>query len=177
MWSSTRHVIGSAAFFLAAPGVVAGLVPYLLTGWRLQEPLGGLTLSRVPGAALILVGLACLVDSFARFAIQGEGTPAPIAPTRHLVVTGAYRHVRNPMYLAVAGIVVGQALLLGSLELLGYSAGVWIFFHLFIIAYEEPTLRRQHDDWYRTYASNVHRWWPRLRPWRSPGPVSDKRPT
>src|SRR5690606_23799726 len=130
--------VGSALFLLAAPGVVAGLVPYWLTGWRMHEPPPGM-LARVFGLALVALGSACLLECFARFALQGEGTPAPVAPTRHLVVTGAYRHVRNPMYVAVLGIVFGQALLLGSSRLLVYGLILWLLFHLFVVFYEEPT--------------------------------------
>ncbi|HEX7070655.1 MAG TPA: isoprenylcysteine carboxylmethyltransferase family protein [Rhodothermales bacterium] len=159
-----RHVVGSALFLLAAPGVVAGLIPYWLTGWRPHELPPAMAV-RVFGLVLVALGSACLLECFARFALEGEGTPAPVAPTRHLVVTGAYRYVRNPMYVAVLGIVFGQALLLGSPVLLGYGLIVWVLFHLFVVLYEEPTLKRRYGDSYRTYVSNVRRWWPRLRPW------------
>ncbi len=106
-----------------------------------------------------------LLDSFARFAIEGLGTPAPVFPTRHLVVTGWYRYVRNPMYVAVVSIIVGQALLFGSITLLEYGALVWLFFHLFVLAYEEPTMRATFGEEYRLYCANVPRWIPRLSPW------------
>lgn len=158
--------VGSALFFIAAPGVVAGLIPYLLTGWRLQRELAGFGVARLLGAALVAAGAVCLVDCFARFALQGRGTPAPVAPTEHLVVSGLYRHVRNPMYVAVVGIILGQSLILGSPILLGYAGAVWLLFHLFVVAYEEPTLRRRFGDAYLRYAAAVRRWWPRWRPWR-----------
>src|SRR5207249_6303445 len=93
------------------------------------------------GGLLIAAGIPVLVDSFARFALQGLGTPAPVFPTRHLVVTGLYRHVRNPIYVAVVTAVIGQGLLFGNLRLLEYGALVWLAFHLFVLAYEEPRLR------------------------------------
>jgi hypothetical protein len=90
-------ILGSVLFFLVAPGVVAGLAPWWIARWHMQPPLLGLSLFRTAGAGLIVLGMPALLDSFARFAVQGLGTPAPIFPTRHLVVTGLYRHVRNPM--------------------------------------------------------------------------------
>src|SRR3954447_7757772 len=98
--------IGSALFFVVAPGVMAGLVPWLITGWRDDDPAPVL---RVAGAVLLAAGLAALVQSFVRFVVEGAGTPAPVAPTERLVVGGAYRHVRNPMYPAVAATLVRQA--------------------------------------------------------------------
>jgi protein-S-isoprenylcysteine O-methyltransferase Ste14 len=160
-------IIGSIVFFGVAPGVVAGWVPYALTGWRLEEPLLGLWGGRPLGGILAAIGLAGLLDSFARFAIQGQGTPAPVAPTKRLIVSGLYRHVRNPMYVAVVSIILGQSLVLGSILLFGYATVVWLAFHIFVLVYEEPTLRHQFGESYRLYESQVRRWWPRLRPWRA----------
>ena len=100
-----------------------------------------------------------------RFAIEGLGTPAPIAPTRHLVVTGFYRHVRNPMYVAVLAVILGQALLFANARLLAYGAAFWLACHLFVVFYEEPTLRRSFGADYDAFRANVPRWIPRLRPW------------
>ena len=95
---------GSALFFAVAPGVVAGVMPYLLTGWETGgdwwPPL------RVLGAALVAVSGAALVQAFARFVVEGLGTPAPSAPTEQLVIGGPYRYVRNVMYIAVTGAIV-----------------------------------------------------------------------
>jgi protein-S-isoprenylcysteine O-methyltransferase Ste14 len=102
--------LGSALFFIAVPCVLAGLVPWWITHWEDRSPFLGLELTRAIGMILILAGVPVLVGSFARFALQGLGTPAPIAPTQHLVVTGLYRFVRNPMYLAVSAVILGQAL-------------------------------------------------------------------
>jgi protein-S-isoprenylcysteine O-methyltransferase Ste14 len=161
-----RAVIGSIVFFGVAPGIVAGWVPYAVTGWRLQEPLLGLSAGRTLGGILVAIGIAGLVDSFARFAIQGEGTPAPVARTRRLIVSGLYRYVRNPMYILVVSIIFGQSLILGSVLLLGYAAVVWLTVHIFVLVYEEPTLRNQFGESYRLYEAEVRRWWPRRRPWR-----------
>ena len=98
--------------------------------------------TRAAGSALRWspAGLAIVVECFARFAIKGIGTPAPVAPTKHLVVSGLYRHVRNPMYVGVVAAILGQALYLGSVALLLYGAAVWVGFFAFVRLYEEPAL-------------------------------------
>ena len=138
----TIAVLGSAVFFVVAPCTLAGLVPWSITGWQLRPPFLGLGLTRGIGAIMILAGVPGLVDAFARFALQGLGTPAPIAPTRNLVVTGLYRYVRNPIYVAVVAIILGQAVLMGDWRLIVYGALLWLAFHVFVVAYEEPTLER-----------------------------------
>lgn len=161
MRSRVVSVVGSLAFLVAAPGVVAGYVPYLISRWRPQPPLLGLAAGRVAGGALLLAGVASLLHSFARFALEGRGTPAPVVPTETLVVSGQYRWVRNPMYVAVVSIVMGQALLLGRLPLVWYALGVWALFHAFVLAYEEPTLARTYGESYARYRASVNRWLPR----------------
>lgn len=159
-------LLGSFAFLVLAPGTFAGLVPFWISRWRPRGPWLGLEATRIAGAALVLSGVAALVESFARFALRGLGTPAPVLPTRHLVVTGLYRHVRNPMYVAVVSIVFGQALLLADVRLVAYGALLWAVFHLFVLGYEEPTLRRTFGSEYVAFCANVPRWIPRLRAWR-----------
>ena len=97
-------IAGSAVFFVLAPGVVAGLLPWLLTHWH-RLPLSPYLALRLAGMMLIVAGLAFLIHAFVRFALEGAGTPAPVAPTERLVVGGIYRHVRNPMYVAVLAII------------------------------------------------------------------------
>ena len=162
----TIAILGSALFFVVAPCTLAGLIPWSITRWELRSPFFGLELTRVIGVILILAGVPGLVDSFARFALQGLGTPAPIAPTRNLVVTGLYRYVRNPIYVAVVAIVLGQAVLLGDWRLIVYGALFWLAFHLFVVAYEEPTLERTFGGEYEAFRANVPRWIPRMTPWR-----------
>jgi protein-S-isoprenylcysteine O-methyltransferase Ste14 len=155
--------LGSTLFFLLAPGVVAGVIPWWLTRWEvLPAPLA----LRLLGAALLAAGVPVLVSAFVRFARDGLGTPAPVAPTERLVVRGAYRYVRNPMYLGVLSAIVGQALLLGQTQLLRYAGLIALAFVLFVRFYEEPTLRRQFGAEYEAYCRAVPGWWPRLRPWR-----------
>jgi protein-S-isoprenylcysteine O-methyltransferase Ste14 len=155
--------VGSAIFLALAPGVVAGVVPWLVTGWESKHPPLAL---QILGALLIATGAAVLVEAFARFVIEGIGTPAPVAPTQRLVVGGLYRHVRNPMYVAVASTIVGQALLLGQWGLLAYAALFAAVVATFVLGYEEPTLSQQFGAEYEEYSRAVPRWWPRLRPWR-----------
>lgn len=154
---------GSAAFFALAPGVMAGLVPWWLTGWEAQHTWPAL---RVLGAALIAAGLVVLVHAFVRFVVEGVGTPAPVAPTDHLVVGGVYRYVRNPMYVAVEATIVGQALVLGRPALLLYAAAFVAATAAFARLYEEPALRRRFGAEYEAYRRAVPGWWPRRRPWQ-----------
>jgi protein-S-isoprenylcysteine O-methyltransferase Ste14 len=156
--------LGSAVFFVLAPGVVAGLVPWWLTGWRARALSSWWLPLRVAGAVLLVAGVAVLVHAFARFVVEGLGTPAPVAPTRELVVGGLYRYVRNPMYLAVLAAIVGQALVLGRLVLLPYAAVVGAAFAAFVHWYEEPALTRQFGARYQAYRRAVPGWWPRRRP-------------
>src|ERR1700687_2602626 len=118
-------IAGSAVFLVAAPGFVAGLVPWWISRWRLQPPFFGMTALRFAGGILIALGVVGLLGSFVRFGGQGGGTPAPVFPTRHLVVTGLYRYVRNPMYVAVVSAILGQALVFGNLPLVGYGGRGW----------------------------------------------------
>jgi len=156
-------------FFLVAPGAIVGLVPYLLSRWRIQPPLLGVPAARIVGGIVLAIGVAGLVECFGRFALKGHGTPAPIAPPENLVVSGLYRHIRNPIYVALLCAIVGQALLLGSVILLEYAGVVWLLFHAFVVGYEEPTLRQQFGSSYAAYQANVPRWWPRLTPWQDAG--------
>jgi protein-S-isoprenylcysteine O-methyltransferase Ste14 len=158
-------ILGSLVFLLLAPGFVAGLVPWWITHRQFRPPFLGTGGFRVLGVILIVAGLPPLLDSFARFALQGLGTPAPVFPTRHLVVSGLYRHMRNPMYVGVAAVIFGQALLFGSLQLLAYGLAVVLGFHLFVVLYEEPKLTCSFGDEYCEFRDNVPRWVPRLKPW------------
>jgi protein-S-isoprenylcysteine O-methyltransferase Ste14 len=159
-------IAGTIVFFILAPGTFGFYVPWWITRWQLAPPLLGLWALRPVGAVLALVGLIGLAESFSRFAIHGRGTPAPVMPPTRLVVTGLYRYVRNPMYVAVLWIIVGQGLLFGSRRLLIYAAVFWVAVELFVLLYEEPALRARFGADYAAYTAAVRRWWPRLRPWR-----------
>jgi len=159
-------IVGSAVFLVIAPGFVAGLVPWWISHWRFETPFFGMPLLRYAGGILVMLGVIGLLDSFVRFAVQGLGTPAPVFPTRHLVVSGLYRYVRNPMYLAVVSTILGQGLAFGNVTLLEYGGLVWLLFHLFVLVYEEPTLRASFGSEYKLFCAEVPRWIPRFTPWR-----------
>jgi len=157
-------ILGSAIFLVVAPGTIAGYVPWTICDWRFAPPLLGFFAFRIIGTLMIVIGLPVLLDSFARFAIQGLGTPAPVASPQHLVVTGLYRYVRNPMYVAVLSLIFGQGLLFGSGRLLEYGLIVWLGFAAFVFLYEEPALRRKFGKEYEEFCAHVPRWVPRLKP-------------
>jgi protein-S-isoprenylcysteine O-methyltransferase Ste14 len=158
--------VGSAVFFVVGPGIVVGLIPWLLTGWQVREPAPYWAPMRVLGVILLVAGLIVLVQAFVRFAVEGFGTPVPVAAPDRLVVGGLYRYVRNPMYVAILAAIVGQALLLGRLGLLLYAAAVWTISAAFVRWYEEPTLTRRFGAEYEAYRRAVPAWWPRLHPWK-----------
>ena len=162
---------GSIAFFLVAPAVVAGLIPWWLSGWAASPVWPPI---RAFGVLLIVTGVPALVYSFVRFVVEGVGTPAPVAPTEHLVVGGLYRHVRNPMYVAVLAVIVGQALILGEAILLAYASIAGAAMAAFAHWYEEPALFRRFGEPYETYRQNVPAWWPRITPWRGTVPDPDR---
>ena len=152
----------SVVFFVLAPGVVAGLIPWWLTGWRVRhpQPSWAWVPLRVTGGVLLAAGVVVLVQAFVRFVAEGSGTPAPVAPTQRLVVGGLYRYVRNPMYLAVVTTIVGQALVLAQPVLLAYAVAVGAAMAAFVHGYEEPTLARQFGAQYQAYRRAVRAWRP-----------------
>jgi protein-S-isoprenylcysteine O-methyltransferase Ste14 len=160
--------IGSLLFLAVAPGIGAGVVPWALTGWQIEEPLPYWLPMRVLGVLLVTAGVLMLLDAFRRFVVEGLGTPAPVAPTARLVVGGLYRYVRNPMYIAVAATILGQALLLGQPILLLYGTAFAVVVASFVHRYEEPTLTRQFGPEYEEYRRAVPAWLPRRTPWEGP---------
>jgi protein-S-isoprenylcysteine O-methyltransferase Ste14 len=163
-----RAWVGTLVFLVIAPGVVAGLIPGWITGWRMPWTGGWRSPPTIVAGIAILSGILVLLDAFVRFA-RADGTPAPPAPTAHLVVVGPYRYVRNPMYLAVLAIILGQALLFGSVGALVYAGLVLLAVVLFVRGYEEPTLEDEYGEEYREYRRNVRGWLPRVRPWEAGG--------
>jgi protein-S-isoprenylcysteine O-methyltransferase Ste14 len=161
---------GSAIFFAIAPGTITILLPYSFTRFELGPPFLNIELLRYVGAMLAALGFVPLIESFLRFALKGLGTPAPIAPPVNLVITGFYRFVRNPMYVGLITALIGEALLFGSRAVLWEAVLVGLSFHIFVLVYEEPTLRQTFGAQYETYRSQVPRWLPRLTPWRGPTP-------
>ena len=157
-WLAVRSI----TWVVLLPGVVAGYIPWAFFGlgdiyWSPEAP--GLYL----GVVLVASGIALLAMCIWEFASRGRGTLSPVDPPKELVVQGLYRYVRNPMYLAVALIVLGEALLIASLNLLLYWAFFFGVVNLFVMGYEEPTLRRQFGESYERYVRDVRRWIPRFR--------------
>lgn len=164
-------LLGSVGFFLVGPGLEAGVGPALLTGGF--EVGGGLPESPVIrglGVVLMVAGLAVVVLAYARFALDGIGTPSPMAPPRELVVSGAYRHVRNPMYVATAAVIVGEGLLLRQPVLLVAAVVYCVALALLGRRFEEPLLRARFGPAYDAYRAAVPGWLPRLTPWRGDEP-------
>jgi deazaflavin-dependent oxidoreductase (nitroreductase family) len=172
-----KAAAGSALFFLVAPGTFVGVIPWLLTGWQVRDPLPAWTPVRFVGAVLLIAGVTAAAAAFVRFATEGLGTPAPVAAPERLVVGGLYRHVRNPMYVALLTAIVGEALLLGQLSLLAYAAVVAVITNLFVRLYEEPALRRRFGGQFEVYRRAVPGWWPRLRPWDQGSAADTARPS
>jgi len=157
---------GSAIWLALAPGTVAVVIPWWLTGWRMAAPAPAWGL-RALGVALITAAGAVLLTGFAGFALDGLGTPAPLAPPRKLVVRRAYRYVRNPMYLAVVSAVAGQALWFGHLSLVLYAAAAWLTMAAFARWVEEPELLERFGGDYARYRRAVPGWLPRLHRWEA----------
>ena len=163
---TSTAAVGSAAFFVAAPGTVVGLGPWLITHW--EVPGSSPPLRVVLGVVLIVLGLIPPIHAFIQFAKAG-GTPMPAAPTERLVVAGFNRFVRNPMYFGMGLVLIGEAIVFPNITLLilGLTAALFLFVTAFVIVYEEPTLRRTFGTDYEAYCRAVRRWIPRLRPWYS----------
>ena len=164
-WARAFATTGTTVFLFAAPGIVAGLVPWWISRWRVHAPFSGFTALRTIGILLIAAGASVLLECFARFAFEGIGTPAPIYPTRHLVVRGFYRYVRNPMYVAVVGLILGQSLFFGDVRVCAYGLFCWIAMHIFVVVYEEPTLQKSFGAEYSAFRQHVPRWLPRFILW------------
>jgi protein-S-isoprenylcysteine O-methyltransferase Ste14 len=165
MASTRRGVIVSLLFIVfGGPGFVLVYIPYWLT--RFRVPVGEPSWQIVLAAALIAAGTAPLFESMKRFVIVGRGTLVPAVPTERLVVSGFYRRMRNPMYTGLLVVLVGEAILFESRDLVLYIAAIWLGTHLFVCFYEEPTLTRRYGVEYLRFKKHVPRWIPRLRPWR-----------
>lgn len=149
-------------FLVVAPGVAGGVVPWLLTGWSSSGPPVWL---QIVGWVALAAGIGVLLEAYGRFVVAGLGTPAPVAPPQKLVVSGLYRYVRNPIYLAFVAIVLGQAAVLGRWVLVAYAAVCLAVILAFVHWHEEPALRRRFGVNYDDYVRAVPGWWPR-RPGR-----------
>jgi protein-S-isoprenylcysteine O-methyltransferase Ste14 len=156
-----KPLLSTLLFTIFVPGTIAGYLPWRLHG---QNPATSNVALRTIATLLIAVGIAIyLHTAFWGFAMRGRGTPAPIAPTKKLVVEGLHRYVRNPMYIGVATIVLGQALLFRSWHIIEYLACILVIVNFFVLFYEEPTLARQFGPEYEEYRRTVPRWIPKIR--------------
>jgi protein-S-isoprenylcysteine O-methyltransferase Ste14 len=164
IWPSLWLASRSLLWTILLPGIVAGYVPWRFFG--LAEARIAPRPADAAAVACIAAGIALLAACIWEFARSGRGTLSPIDPPRHLVVRGPYRYVRNPMYLGVTLIVLGEALLARSARLAAYWALWFLFVNAFVVAYEEPSLRAQFGDPYDAYARRVRRWIPAMRPAR-----------
>lgn len=153
-------LLKTLVFTIVVPGTVAVVIPRYLMGGFSVPAFGAL-----PALGFIAIVLgACIYFRCAwEFAVRGLGTPAPIAPTKFLVVSGLHRYVRNPMYVGVALFILGEAGLFRAALLAEYAVVMLLIAHLFVIFYEEPTLRRQFGESYEQYRRTVPRWIPRFK--------------
>jgi protein-S-isoprenylcysteine O-methyltransferase Ste14 len=155
------HALGLVARNLLFSVVVPGLGAVWIPWWILTRHGHTPAPAAWEAVAVIAAGAALYLWCVWVFAVVGRGTPGPWDAPRHFVAAGPYRWVRNPIYIAALLVVMGEAWLLLSLPLLLYAAAMAIFFHLFVIGYEERTLRRRFGDTYTGYARTVPRWIPR----------------
>jgi protein-S-isoprenylcysteine O-methyltransferase Ste14 len=158
VWAVVGTMVAAPLFI----GTVVFYVPYALSGWRFAPPLLGWEPTRWIGAGLLALALPVMVDFILRFVLEGHGTPVPVAPPQRLVVRGMFRFVRNPAYLAAVSAIVGQGLLFGNTRVLAYALFMALAFHLLVVGYEEPTLRRKFGMEYEAYRREVPRWVPRI---------------
>jgi protein-S-isoprenylcysteine O-methyltransferase Ste14 len=148
-------------FTFLFPGTITLVIPYVMVSDGGIGYPGSRALWCYLGVLPVGVGAGILFQCIWDFAVTGRGTLAPVDPPRHLVVRGLYRYVRNPMYVGVVSILLGESLFFGSLWLLGYAIAFFIFAHLFVVLYEEPALLRKFGESYEAYRQRVHRWLPR----------------
>jgi protein-S-isoprenylcysteine O-methyltransferase Ste14 len=154
-------LLKSIFFTVLLPGTVTVVVPYFILTGRSEGEIGGVWHGL--GLFPIVIGAGILLRCIWEFAVLGRGTLAPVDPPKELVVRGLYRYVRNPMYVAVLSVLLGEALFFGSNALLIYAAGFFVTTHLFVLLYEEPVLRRKFGESYQRYCRTVNRWLPRKR--------------
>jgi|SRR5580765_25529 len=153
----------SLFFTILLPGTVTVLIPY----WLVRSRSPGSPLSKHAlgyfGLPLIVIGATALLWCIWAFFASGRGTLAPINPPKHLVVRGLYRYVRNPMYVAVVTILMGEAIFFLSRPILIWAGTFFLLANLFVAFYEEPVLKHQFGEAYKEYTRNVGRWIPRIR--------------
>jgi len=153
--------IRNLIFTILQPGVVAGLIPY----WILGDQVGYLFNKQLLnpglhyfGLVVFLIGLVIMIGCIMNFALKGRGTLSPLDPTQKLVISGPYKWSRNPMYVGVVLMLIGEAVFFLSFELGTYALFIFILFHVFIMLVEEPRLKRDFGEKYGRYCAQVRRW-------------------
>ena len=162
----THAAAGSALFFVIGPGLEAGVGPWLLASTGVWDGGDWPAAIRAVGVALMVAGIAALLVVFAAFVREGAGTPSPAAPAERLIVGGPYRHVRNPMYMATAAVIVGEGLAFAAPVLFAGAVAYCLALGIFERFIEEPRLARRFGTAYDEYRAAVPAGRPRLRPWR-----------
>ncbi|WP_160143754.1 methyltransferase family protein [Chryseolinea soli] len=146
-------------FTILQPGVVAGLIPFLLARKNFENAFAGsLQMYHYGGMLVCLVGMGVTLHCIANFAVHGRGTLSPADPTQRLVISGLYKFSRNPMYVGVMLMLVGEAIFTQSANLFVYGIGVFTAFNLFIVFREEPRLKKDFGTSYQEYCKTVRRW-------------------
>lgn len=159
-----RLTFEALLFTVLVPGTVTVAIPWWILGPTGRQLPGVWTVFEFGGVGLLVLGGVIYVWCVRDFVSRGRGIPAPLDPPKELVVTGLYRHVRNPMYLGVLLLLLGEVVLFRSRPLLLYTAAWFLVVNAFVLFYEEPTLRRRFGESYERYAAEVARWVPRWRP-------------
>jgi protein-S-isoprenylcysteine O-methyltransferase Ste14 len=147
-----------AAFFI---GFVLVYLPARFLAWSGIVAPATTGAPQVAGMIMVTIGTAIALWCVFTFVFIGKGTPAPFDPPRKLVIRGPYCFVRNPMYIGAGITLVGAALYYESLSIFIYTALFFLITHLFVVLYEEPTLRRTFGDKYEAYFRRVRRWIPK----------------
>lgn len=151
--------IRNLLFTILQPGLVAGLIPLWITGVRINNIFYEVwQLHHYIGTIVFLIGLLIMLWCIISFAVKGRGTLSPVDPTKKLVISGLYYFSRNPMYLGVILILIGEAVFFQSANLWGYLLFVFVAFNIFVIHVEEPRLRKDFGEEYNLYCQKVRRW-------------------
>jgi protein-S-isoprenylcysteine O-methyltransferase Ste14 len=154
VWLFVKNIL----FTVLVPAAAGLYVPWWIAGGPIPSPT--LAPRSLAGVLLLMAGAAGYLWCQWEFVTFGRGTPAPIDPPKHLVIRGPYRVLRNPMYVSVLLVVLGWSVYLRSSPLLLYAGALWVMVHIFVVAIEEPSLRRRFGDPYVQYCRSVQRWRP-----------------
>jgi protein-S-isoprenylcysteine O-methyltransferase Ste14 len=162
----TRLIFKAALFTILLPGTVTIIIPYIILSVKGENEFPELTLQTVFALIAGLAGVVVLLYSIWEFAFYGKGTLSAIDPPKVLVVRGLYRYTRNPMYLAVLCILMSEAICFNSITTFTYAVSIFLAFHLFVVYYEEPHLKKIFDNEYKKYIKKIPRWGISLIPFK-----------